>query len=238
MTLNRAVFDLMRQFWEHGQLYVALSRVRHPGNLCILLPESSEEISTRDPTAVPLRIDVDREVVNVVSTIAGHPIGEVRTFLSVPSTQPITREFPIDDFTTRPGEQADHETDQASQSPSDCLELIWSENETDDEYESCMHPMTELDCPVLIDDTTGGELTRHEIASDLSIELDAPLQRNEDIDSDGQANNISDPVNLIIFEPERSFLLVRSSPPPCGETIQTTALCQAFTEFMCRWPGS
>lgn len=37
-SLTRVVVDLCRMFWEHGQLYVALSRVRHPGGLMVLLP--------------------------------------------------------------------------------------------------------------------------------------------------------------------------------------------------------
>jgi ATP-dependent exoDNAse (exonuclease V) alpha subunit len=41
MTLDRAVVDLRRDFWEHGQLYVALSRITDPRNLCILLPPST-----------------------------------------------------------------------------------------------------------------------------------------------------------------------------------------------------
>jgi hypothetical protein len=196
MTLNRAVIDLRSQFWEHGQLYVALSRVRHPGNLCILLPESSEETSSSDPTAVLLRIPVDREVVNVVSTIAGHRIGEVHPLLSVPSAQPLTTEFPVDDLTTEQGEQVDHEMDEASQSPSHGLELLWSDDGTDDEHESRMDPTTELASPVPIDDTTGVEVASHEISSDPSIEPDAPLQRNEELDSQSQANNVSSPVDL------------------------------------------
>jgi hypothetical protein len=59
-----------------------------------------------------------------------------------------------------------------------------------------MDPTTELDSPVPIDDTTGGEVARHEISSDPSIEFDAPLQRNEEIDSESRANNISGTVNL------------------------------------------
>jgi hypothetical protein len=196
MTLNKAFIDLRSQFGEHGQLYLALSRVRHWENLYILLPESSEETSSSDPTAVSLRIPADREVVNVVSTIDGHPSGEVRPLLSVRSTQPITTESPVDDFTIEPREQIDHETDEASQSPSHGLELLWSDNETDNAHESCMDPTTEFHSPVPIDDSTGGEIASHEIFSDASIEFDAPLHRNEEIDSESQVNNISGTVNL------------------------------------------
>jgi hypothetical protein len=38
MTLQRAVIDCRTKFWEHGQLSVALSRVKNPADLCILLP--------------------------------------------------------------------------------------------------------------------------------------------------------------------------------------------------------
>jgi hypothetical protein len=89
-----------------------------------ILPESSEETSSSDPTAVPLRIPVDREVVNMILTIAGHSIGEVHPLVSVPSTQPITTESPVDDFITEPGEQIDHDVEEASQSPSHGLELL------------------------------------------------------------------------------------------------------------------
>jgi hypothetical protein len=169
--------------------------VRHRENLWILLPESSEETTSSYPKAVPIRIPVDREVVNIVSMIAGHPIGKIRPVLSVPSTQPITTESPVDYFTTGPGEQVDHDTDEALWSPSHTLELTWPENETDDEHKSCVDLMTELGSPVPIDETTGGEVARHEISSDPSIKLDAPLQRNEEIDSERQANNISGPVS-------------------------------------------
>jgi hypothetical protein len=73
---------------------------------------------------VPLRILVDGEVVNVVSTVAGHSIGEVHPVVSVPCTQPIITESPVDDFTTEPEEQVDHDVDEASQSPLHDLELL------------------------------------------------------------------------------------------------------------------
>jgi hypothetical protein len=41
MTLERAVVDLRNDFWEHGRLYVAVSRITNPTNLCILLPPSA-----------------------------------------------------------------------------------------------------------------------------------------------------------------------------------------------------
>jgi hypothetical protein len=196
MILNKAVIDLRSQFWEHGQPYVALSRVRHPENLCILLPESSEETSTSDATAVPLRIPVDREVVNVLLMITGHPSGRAGPLLSVPSTQPINTESQVDDFASESGEQVDHETEEALQSPSHGIELLLSGNETDDEHESCMDPTTQLDLHVPIDDITGSAIATHQISSDPSIEFEAPLQPNEKIDSESLANNIPGMVNL------------------------------------------
>jgi hypothetical protein len=178
MTLNKTVIDLRSQFWEHRQLYVALSRVRHPENLFILLPESCEPTSRGDPTAVPLRIPVDRKVVNVVSAIAGRPSGGPGSSLSVPSTRPITTESPIDNFSCEPGGQVDHETDKSSWSPSHGPELLWSDGETDDAHESCIGPTTELDLHFPIDDTTAGEIAMPQISSDPSIEFDAPLPTN------------------------------------------------------------
>jgi hypothetical protein len=59
-----------------------------------------------------------------------------------------------------------------------------------------MNPTTKFDSSVPIDDTTGGEVARHEIPSDPLIEFDVPLQRNEEIDSENRANNISGTINL------------------------------------------
>ena len=38
ITLNKVIIDLCSNFWEHGELNVALSRVKDPKNICILLP--------------------------------------------------------------------------------------------------------------------------------------------------------------------------------------------------------
>jgi isocitrate/isopropylmalate dehydrogenase len=47
MTLQRAVKDCRTKFWEHGQLYVALSPVKSPAGLWILLLSDLDDVVVR-----------------------------------------------------------------------------------------------------------------------------------------------------------------------------------------------
>jgi hypothetical protein len=68
ITLQRAVIDCRTKFWEHGQLYVALSRVKSAADLCILLPDDKEDFTIRPP--------IDPDVVQIVESItpSGGPL--------------------------------------------------------------------------------------------------------------------------------------------------------------------
>jgi hypothetical protein len=67
VTLDSAVVDLRGLFWEYGQFYVALSRVRDPRNLCVLLPNPKHEMSETSPDDVDLGIIVDPELVTIAT---------------------------------------------------------------------------------------------------------------------------------------------------------------------------
>jgi ATP-dependent exoDNAse (exonuclease V) alpha subunit len=47
MTLEPAVIHCRTKFWERGRLYVALSRVNNPTDLCILLPPDIHDFFIR-----------------------------------------------------------------------------------------------------------------------------------------------------------------------------------------------
>ena len=69
MTLSRGVIDLRSQLWEHGQLYVALSRFRDPSDICILLPtpdEESDHVLNEDILINPV---AETEIVRMVNDI-------------------------------------------------------------------------------------------------------------------------------------------------------------------------
>jgi hypothetical protein len=69
MSLRRAVIDLRTNFWEHGQIYVAFSKVIEPGNLCLLFPRSSEHRCDLDPTETPTRLRVDVDIAHIISRL-------------------------------------------------------------------------------------------------------------------------------------------------------------------------
>jgi hypothetical protein len=63
MTLDRVVIDMRAHMWEHGQLYVALSRVTDPKNLLVLLPDSA------DPDNQIIHYKVFKEISHLVLQI-------------------------------------------------------------------------------------------------------------------------------------------------------------------------
>jgi hypothetical protein len=63
MTLNCVVIDMRSRMWEHSQLYVTMTRVRDPKNLCLYLPKSDE------PDSEFIRFKAIKEVANLVVKI-------------------------------------------------------------------------------------------------------------------------------------------------------------------------
>jgi hypothetical protein len=61
---------------EYGQRYVAISAVKRPENLCMLLPDSSNVEAGSHPYAIPLQVLVDRDMAHIISGIYSNPIGE------------------------------------------------------------------------------------------------------------------------------------------------------------------
>jgi hypothetical protein len=91
MTLQRAVIDYRTEFWEYGQLSVALSRVKSPAVLCILLPDDMDDFTIRPP--------VDPDVVQIVESInaSGGPLAALR--LPTDNLQPNRYSFDESDTT-------------------------------------------------------------------------------------------------------------------------------------------
>jgi hypothetical protein len=61
MMFQQTVIDYCMKFWEYGQLYMVLSGVNSPGNLCILL--------TGDMDDFIIRAAVDVGVVQILETM-------------------------------------------------------------------------------------------------------------------------------------------------------------------------
>jgi hypothetical protein len=160
MTLYRAVIDLRRSFWEHGQLYVALSRVKRPENLCILLPESLDE--SEDVTAVPLRVPVDREIVNIVATMANGHVEEVDSVHSIPTTHPATIEARVEDFDSHLIDEGEEDMSDALQSQHNILDIMWSDQEAGEAQHDGFDPMTEHNSLLPSDHATEDEVESEE----------------------------------------------------------------------------
>jgi hypothetical protein len=81
MTLDRAVIDCRCKYWEHGQLYVALPRVKSPAHICILLPEDMQDFTLR-PT-------VDKNVVQIVESMNSSIITGIITDSAINHPDPV-----------------------------------------------------------------------------------------------------------------------------------------------------
>jgi hypothetical protein len=111
MTLQRAGIDYRLEFWEHGQLYMALSRVKRSFDLCILLPDDMDDFTIRPPG--------DLDVVQILETMessrallthqisSGDNIESGVGFID-PSDATLAKELPCpDDYVDAPEDQID-----------------------------------------------------------------------------------------------------------------------------------
>jgi hypothetical protein len=112
MTLQAAIIGYGTKFWQHVQLYVALSRVKGPVDLCILLHDDMDDFTIRPP--------VNHDVVQILETI------ESSRALSIPQFSPgdnvesgvgsidpsdatLAKELPCpDDYVDAPEDQIDY----------------------------------------------------------------------------------------------------------------------------------
>jgi hypothetical protein len=111
MTLRRAVIDYRTKFSEHTQLYVAFSRVKSPVDLCILLPDDTDDFA--------IRPSVDLDVIQILETMESSkalPIPQILPGDNVesgvgsidPSDAALAKELPCpDDYVDAPEDQID-----------------------------------------------------------------------------------------------------------------------------------
>jgi hypothetical protein len=111
VTLQRAIIDYSTKFWEHGQLYTALSRVKSPVDLCILIADDMDDFTIRPP--------VDLDVVQILETMGSsraRPMPQISSGDNIesgvssidPSDTALAKEFPCpDDYVDAPEDQID-----------------------------------------------------------------------------------------------------------------------------------
>ena len=69
MTLERGVIDLRSNFWEHGQLYVALSRFKNPQNVCVLFSKPEPGNDKEQDTNQMIIPVAEKQIVDLVVDI-------------------------------------------------------------------------------------------------------------------------------------------------------------------------
>jgi hypothetical protein len=95
MTLGRIVIDCRSRFWEHGQLYVALSRVTDPANICVLLPPDLEDFS--------IHLFVDPDVVSLLASIYSASLNPLSEPISPGETEPQLSQYDLEELSEPEG---------------------------------------------------------------------------------------------------------------------------------------